>query len=151
MKYIEYYPQNDWHNYLNWKTDIEWDSDDYDSDYNCNNIDHFEPDDSVLVTANDLQNAIRIAFQAPLHLPQDDDNNDEEDQTTSSIISRRHRDAIDASLQLSQQIHRWKDKSSISIDWEHGVRVVCLSLSLSLSLLGALCADNEVGCREGCE
>lgn len=107
--------------------DIEWDSDDYDSDYNCNNIDHFEPDDSVLVTANDLQNAIRIAFQAPLHLPQDDDNNDEEDQTTSSIISRRHRDAIDASLQLSQQIHRWKDKSSISIDWEHGVRVVVTS------------------------
>ena len=107
--------------------DTEWDSDDDDSDYNSNNIDHFEPDDSVLVTANDLQNAIRIAFQAPLHLPQDDDNNDEEDQTTSSIISRRHRDAIDASLQLSQQIHRWKDKSSISIDWEHGVRVVVTS------------------------
>ena len=106
----------------------EWDSDDDDvSDYNSNNIDHFEPDDSVLVTANDLQNAIRIAFHAPLHLPQDDDNSDEEEQTTSSIISRRHRDAIDASLQLSQQIHLWKDKSSISIDWERGVRVVVTS------------------------
>ena len=69
--------------------DTDWDSDDDDvSDYNSNNIDHFEPDDSVLVTANDLQNAIRIAFHAPLHLPRGDGNSDEEEQTISSIASR---------------------------------------------------------------
>jgi len=105
--------------------DLEWDSDDEDDGIN----DQLDIDESVLVTSNDIQNAIRIAFRAPLHLPTSQITNDsnEEIQSTSDIISRRHRDAIDACSQLNQQIHNWGKKSSISIDWKHGVRVTVTS------------------------
>lgn len=97
------------------------DVDDWDSD----DDDDLEIDESVLVTSNDIQNAIRIAFRAPLVSASQ--SNDDELQSTSTIIARRHSDAINACSQLSEQFALWGDTSSIAIDWERGVRVVATS------------------------
>ena len=99
----------------------EWDSD----DENENN-EQLELDESILVTSKDLQNAIKIAFRAPL-LSQSSSSSTEEKETTSTIISRRHRDAINACSELSQQLNMWGNKSSVYTDYEHGVRVVVSS------------------------
>jgi hypothetical protein len=110
------------------EADAEWDSDD-DSD---------EDDKSVLVTPDDLQNAVRLAFRAPLVPPSssrsrsaDDDGGggggEEPRQSPSIVIARRHRDAIDACSKLSEQCELWGGKSSVSVDRERGVRVVATS------------------------
>jgi len=110
----------------------EWGEDDNDDD------ETLELDPSVLVTSNDLQNAIRIAFRAsPLpssssssqsdNNDNDDDSEEEEMQPLSTIIARRHSDAIQACSQLSEQFHRWGSKSSVAVDVERGVRVVATS------------------------
>ncbi len=83
-----------------------------------------ESDKAVLVTVKDLQNAVRIAFRANL-IPSSQ--SIEDAHPTSTIIARRHRDAIDACSQLSEQLSMWGNKSSISTDWERGVRVVATS------------------------
>ena len=103
-------------------TDVEWDSDE-DED-NDQGIHDAEVDESVLVTSKDIQNAIKIAFRAPLVSASP---SKEEVQPLSTIIGRRHRDAINASMQLSEQLNMWANKSSVSTDWEHGVRVVATS------------------------
>ena len=108
----------------------EWDSDD-----ESDNNEQLELDESILVTSQDLQNAIKIAFRAPL-LSQSSSSSTEEKQTTSTIISRRHRDAINACSELSQQLQLWGDKSSIYTDYEHGVRVAvssCLMMRQGVS------------------
>lgn len=102
-----------------WVENAEWDSDESDDDE-----DALESDESVLVTVKDLQNAIRIAFRANLIPPSQ---SMEDAQPISTIIARRHRDAIDACSQLSEQFSMWGNKSSISIDWTRGVRVVATS------------------------
>ena len=102
-----------------WEENTEWDSDDSDDD-----DDALESDESVLVAVKDLQNAIRIAFRANLIPPSQ---SMEDAQPISTIIARRHRDAIDACSQLSEQFSMWGNKSSISIDWTRGVRVVATS------------------------
>lgn len=97
--------------------DVDWDSD--------GTVDeNLESDESVLVTVKDLQNAVRLAFRAPLHSTSQAK---EEVQPISTIIGLRHRDAINACSLLTEQISLWGNKSSISIDWEHGVRVVATS------------------------
>jgi len=108
----------------------EWDSD----DENDNN-EQLELDESILVTSQDLQNAIKIAFRAPL-LSQSSSSSTEEKQTTSTIISRRHRDAINACSEFSQQLFSWGNKSSVYTDYGHGVRVVvssCLMMRQGVS------------------
>jgi len=97
----------------------DWDSDDDDDD-------ELDIDEAVLVNSQDIQNAIRIAFRAPL-IPATICPFDEELQSTSTIIARRHSDAINACSQLLEQFSLWRNKSSISIDWERGVRVVATS------------------------
>jgi len=97
----------------------DWDSDEEDDDHDL------ETDESVLVTSNDLQNAIRIAFRAPLVSASQSKEDDVQPQST--VIARRHSDAINACSQLSEQFNLWGNKSSISIDWERGVRVVATS------------------------
>ena len=95
-----------------------------DEDYHIN-----MRDPSVLVHARDIANAIRIAFRAPI-LPAEDSPN----QTSmQSIITRRHRDAIDAFSLFSEQIDMWAKKSSVSINQHHGVRIVATSTCLHLS------------------
>jgi hypothetical protein len=47
--------------------------------------------------------------------------------TPSTVVTRRQRDAIDACSRLSEQIHIWNGKSSISINRERGLRVVATS------------------------
>eukprot|EP00956_Cyclotella_meneghiniana_P000270 scaffold324_cov57-Cyclotella_meneghiniana.AAC.4 len=109
----------------------------YDDDEDYNNIP--PPDTSVLVQTNDIVNAVRIAFRAPL-LPSPDDNNDDnnnnkahdENDTMQSIITGRHRDAIDASSLLSEQLHTWGSKSSICVNREHGIRIVATSFNFQL-------------------
>lgn len=98
------------------------------------NEDHAPRDPSVLVQTNDIANAIRIAFRAPLLPSPDDDNGNShhENDTTQSIITRRHRDAIDASSLLSEQLHSWRSKSSICINEEYGVRIVATSSNFQL-------------------
>jgi len=108
----------------------EWDSDD-----ESGNNEQLELDESILVKSKDLQNAIKIAFRAPL-LSQSSSSSTEEKQTTSTIISRRHRDAINACSELSQQLFLWGNKSSIYTDYEHGVRVIvssCLMMRQGVS------------------
>ena len=108
----------------------EWDSDD-----ESDNNEQLELDESILVNSKDLQNAIKIAFRAPL-LSQSSPSSTEEKQTTSTIISRRHRDAINACSELSQQLNLWGNKSSVYTDYEHGVRVVvssCLMMRQGVS------------------
>ena len=99
----------------------EWDSDDDVSDEMGINL---EADESVLVTTNDIRNAIRIAFRAP---PMSASLSKEDTPSMSTIIPCRHRDAINACQQLSEQFHAWDKKSSISIDLGRGVRVVATS------------------------
>ena len=98
----------------------EWDSDESDNDEGV-----LESDESVLVMVKDLQNAVRIAFRANL-IPSSQ-SIIEDAQPISTIIARRHRDAIDACSLLSEQLSMWGNKSSISTDWERGVRVVATS------------------------
>ncbi|KAL7525357.1 hypothetical protein ACHAXR_003001 [Thalassiosira sp. AJA248-18] len=98
----------------------DWDSDDDEDDKDQDK----EIDESVLVTSNDIQNAIKIAFRAPL-LSESQPKDDVE--PLSTIIARRHSDAINACSQLSEQFNMWGNKSSISIDWDRGVRVVATS------------------------
>mmetsp|Transcript_17985 Transcript_17985/g.37482 ORF Transcript_17985/g.37482 Transcript_17985/m.37482 type:complete len:589 (+) Transcript_17985:35-1801(+) len=88
----------------------------------------YETEESVLVRSKDLQNAVRIAFRAPLTAPTQSDDGD--DMSIDAIVQRRHRDAIDASSLLSEQLSAWAGKSSISIDWERGVRLVASSHSM---------------------
>ncbi|KAL7551054.1 hypothetical protein ACHAWF_014253 [Thalassiosira exigua] len=90
----------------------EWDSDD-EADRGA------DVDESVLVTSDDLRNAVRIAFRAPLVPP--------EEMTASTAVALRHRDAIAACARLSEQLGRWGGRSSVSVDWERGVRVVTTS------------------------
>jgi len=109
----------------------EWDSDD-----ESDNNEQLELDESILVTSQDLQNAIKIAFRAPLLSQSSTSSSTEEKQTTSTIISRRHRDAINACSELAQQLNLWGNKSSVYTDYEHGVRVVvssCLMMRQGVS------------------
>ncbi|EED90868.1 predicted protein, partial [Thalassiosira pseudonana CCMP1335] len=100
-----------------------WNDDDDDEEYP-------QPDESVLVTSKDLQNAVRIAFRAPLVSASQSKH---ETQTTQTIISRRHRDAIDASALLSDQYNNWANKSSVFTDWEKGVRIVATAQCMHVS------------------
>ena len=95
--------------------------------------DELEFDESFLASTNDLMNAIRIAFRAPLVPPTPAD---EETWPKQTIIQRRHRDAIDVSNLLSEQLRMWSGKSSISFDLERGVRVVATSSCLMRSSVG---------------
>lgn len=97
----------------------EWDSSDDDDDMSVH-------DKSVLVTYNDLQNAIRISFRGPI-MPSYSGGLSSSSLTTSTVLARRQRDAIDACSRLSEQIHNWNGKSSISINQERGLRVVATS------------------------
>ncbi len=108
-------------------TDAEWGSDD-DEDDEDEDEDHDE-DESVLVTTNDLRNAIRLAFRAPLVPPSSLSSNDA--MPKSNVASRRHRDAIDACALIAEQMKMWHGKSSVSIDIERGVRIVTTSAPLS--------------------
>ena len=95
--------------------------------------DELEFDESILVTTKDLMNAVRIAFRAPLlsSTPTDDETMPEQ-----SIIQRRHRDAIDVSNLLSDQLRMWSGKSSVAVDKDHSVRVVATSACLMRSSTG---------------
>lgn len=86
------------------------------------------PDLSVLVQTKDLVNAIRIAFRAPV-MP----SSDNQHESLQSIITRRHRDAIDASSLFSEQLQMWSNKSSVCVNNQHGVRIVATSSRLQLS------------------
>jgi hypothetical protein len=90
-------------------------------------------DPSILAHCSDIANAIRIAFRAPI-APAPESSSD--DTTMQSIITRRHRDAIDASSLLAEQIYAWDRKSSISVNNQHGVRIVATSSCLQLSNMG---------------
>ena len=87
-------------------------------------------DRSVLVHCKDLINAVRIAFRAPV-LPSSD-----QPEIGQSILTRRHRDAIDAYSLFTEQIHMWANKSSICVNKEHGVRIVATSSYLQYSTSG---------------
>eukprot|EP00985_Skeletonema_marinoi_P010659 scaffold4994_cov125-Skeletonema_marinoi.AAC.4 len=95
--------------------------------------DDLEFDESILATSNDLTNAVRIAFRAPLVSPTP---SNEESWPKQTIIQRRHRDAIDVSNLLSEQLRMWSGKSSISVDLKRGVRVVATSACLMRSSAG---------------
>jgi hypothetical protein len=111
------------------------DSDDDEKDeYDSSDEDSNPHDQSVLVHAKDLQNAVRIAFRAPLLPP----SNIQQQESIHSIITRRHRDAIDASSLLSDQIRTWGDKSSIFVDRKNGVRIVATSSTMHLSNPGGM-------------
>lgn len=92
--------------------------------------DELEFDESILASTNDLMNAVRIAFRAPLVSPTP---SNEETLPKQIIIQRRHKDAIDVSNLLSEQLRMWSGKSSISVDVERGVRVVATSSCLMRS------------------
>ncbi|KAL7505511.1 hypothetical protein ACHAXN_002984 [Cyclotella atomus] len=94
---------------------------------------HNPQDPSILAHCSDIANAIRIAFRAPI-APAPESSSD--DTTMQSIITRRHRDAIDASSLLAEQIYAWDRKSSISVNNQHGVRIVATSSCLQLSNMG---------------
>ena len=131
----------------------EWDSSDDDDD----NDDGEEVGDkssrmndkSVLVTYNDIQNAIRIAFRAPLVPPPSlsglADTTSSSSLTTSTVITRRQRDAIDACSRLSKQIQMWNGKSSISINQERGLRVVATSSLMRRPLEGTSVGMGTMG------
>ncbi len=89
-----------------------------------------ELDESLLVTTDDLMNAVRIAFRAPLVSPTP---SNEETWPKQTIIQRRHRDAIDVSNLLSEQLRMWSGKSSISVDLDRGVRIAATSTCLMRS------------------
>eukprot|EP00573_Skeletonema_grethae_P011980 CAMPEP_0201709156 /NCGR_PEP_ID=MMETSP0578-20130828/57949_1 /ASSEMBLY_ACC=CAM_ASM_000663 /TAXON_ID=267565 /ORGANISM="Skeletonema grethea, Strain CCMP 1804" /LENGTH=438 /DNA_ID=CAMNT_0048198107 /DNA_START=377 /DNA_END=1693 /DNA_ORIENTATION=+ len=95
--------------------------------------DELEFDESILASTNDLMNAVRIAFRAPLVSPTP---SNEETLPKQTIIQRRHKDAIDVSNLLSEQLRMWSGKSSISVDVEQGVRVVATSTCLMRSSSG---------------
>lgn len=122
----------------------EWDSSDDDDDNDDNeevgDMSSRMNDKSVLVTYNDLQNAIRIAFRAPLVPPPSlsglADTTSSSLLTTSTVITRRQRDAIDACSRLSKQKQMWNGKSSISINQERGLRVVATSSLIRRPLEG---------------
>ena len=95
--------------------------------------DDLEFDESFLASTSDLTNAVRIAFRAPLVPPTP---SNEETWPRQSIIQRRHRDAIDVSNLLSEQLRMWSGKSSISVDLDRGVRVVATSSCLMRSSVG---------------
>lgn len=105
-----------------WNSDND-DNDDDDDDNNEN--ENVEYDKSVLVTLKDLQNAVRIAFRAPL-LPMETTTTMQE-QSPTTVIACRHRDAIHACSKLSEQFQLWCGKSSIVIDRDRGLRVVVTS------------------------
>jgi len=92
--------------------------------------DELEFDESILASTDDLMNAVRIAFRAPLVSPTP---SNEETLPKQTIIQRRHKDAIDVSNLLSEQLRMWSGKSSISVDVERGVRVVATSSCLMRS------------------
>lgn len=96
----------------------------------ADDTEELEVDQSILVTSDDLINAVRIAFRAPLISPTP---SDEETLSRQSIIQRRQRDAIDAAQILAAQLENWSDKSSVSVDLDHGVRVVATSSCLMTS------------------
>lgn len=103
------------------------DVDEWDSDDENDNIEQLEEDESILVTSKDLQNAIKIAFRAPLL---------SQTSSTEEEIPRRYHDAINACSELSQQLNLWGNKSSVYTDYEHGVRVVvssCLMMRQGVS------------------
>jgi uncharacterized protein affecting Mg2+/Co2+ transport len=89
-----------------------------------------ELDESLLVTTDDLMNAVRIAFRAPLVSPTP---SNEETWPKQTIIQRRHRDAIDVSNLLSEQLRMWSGKSSISVDLDRCVRIAATSTCLMRS------------------
>ena len=72
------------------------DVDEWDSDDENDNIEQLEEDESILVTSKDLQNAIKIAFRAPLL---------SQTSSTEEEIPRRYHDAINACSELSQQLN----------------------------------------------
>ena len=77
--------------------DVDWDSNDDNDDNDLNNI---GIDELILVSSNDLKNAIKIAFHAP---PVSTSQSKEEVQPLSTIIVRHHRGANSACSQLSDQ------------------------------------------------
>ncbi|KAL3785613.1 hypothetical protein HJC23_004761 [Cyclotella cryptica] len=112
----------------------EFDSSQHSDDDEKDDEDPNPCDPSVLVQAKDLRNAVRIAFRAPLKPP----SNAQQQESIYSIITRRHRDAIDASSLLSEQIQTWGDKSSIFVDRKKGVRIVATSSAMHLSNPGGI-------------
>jgi len=90
--------------------------------------DETQIDEALLVKSSDIQNAIRIAFRAPLV---SESLAEEETLSLSEIILTRHGDAISACSILNEQLNLWGGKSSLSVDLEHGVRVVCTSACMS--------------------
>mmetsp|Transcript_15087 Transcript_15087/g.36221 ORF Transcript_15087/g.36221 Transcript_15087/m.36221 type:complete len:625 (-) Transcript_15087:141-2015(-) len=107
--------------------DEDWDSDDDEGD-------NMERDTSVLVTSADLQNAVRIAFRAPLVSKSQ---SEEEVQPLSIIMGRRHRDAINACSQLTEQFALWGHRSSVSVDYGRGTRIVATSALMMGPMEGA--------------
>ncbi|KAL7457066.1 hypothetical protein ACHAWC_008564 [Mediolabrus comicus] len=103
---------------------------DDDEEETADDTEELEVDQSILVTSDDLINAVRIAFRAPLISPTP---SDEKTLSRQSIIQRRQRDAIDTAQILSAQLENWSDKSSVSVDLDHGVRVVATSSCLMTS------------------
>ncbi len=102
-----------------------------DNDDEDDNRDHDE-DELVLVTANNLCNAFRLTFHAPLVPTLLSDNAGGGQQLLpSTVIMRRHWDAIDTFLLLCKQFKLWHCKSSISIDIKCGVRGMTTSALMS--------------------
>lgn len=101
-----------------------------------------EIDESILVTTDDLKNAVKIGFRAPLISSTP---SNEETWPMQTIIQRRHRDAIDASYLLTEQLRMWSNKSSISVNIIRGVRVVATSCCLmrSSAAVGASGEDKK--------
>eukprot|EP00584_Thalassiosira_punctigera_P014705 CAMPEP_0172552564 /NCGR_PEP_ID=MMETSP1067-20121228/45893_1 /TAXON_ID=265564 ORGANISM="Thalassiosira punctigera, Strain Tpunct2005C2" /NCGR_SAMPLE_ID=MMETSP1067 /ASSEMBLY_ACC=CAM_ASM_000444 /LENGTH=595 /DNA_ID=CAMNT_0013340569 /DNA_START=254 /DNA_END=2041 /DNA_ORIENTATION=- len=82
-------------------------------------------DESVLVTCDDIENAVRIAFRArAVPAPQSGEG---AEQPLSEVVARRHRDAIHACSQLSEQLAAWGSRSSVAVNLDRGVRVVATS------------------------
>lgn len=109
---------------------LQVDDEDDDEEETADETEELEVDQSILVTSDDLINAVRIAFHAPLTSPTP---SDEKTLSRQNIIQRRQRDAIDAAQILSAQLENWSDKSSVSVDLDHGVRVVATSSCLMTS------------------
>lgn len=110
--------------------------DEYQSQHEELQDDYPDPQDqSVLAHTSDIANAIRIAFRAPIAPAIDSSSNNT---SVQSIITRRHRDAIDASSLLGEQINAWDHKSSISVNNEYGVRIVASSSCFQLSNVGGV-------------
>ena len=101
-------------------------------DKGCSDDDQFQIDESLLVSSSDIENAIRIAFRAPLV----SDSLAEDTLPLSEIIATRHGDAISAFSLLNEQFKLWEGKSSVAVDLERGVRVVCTSACMSAAPSG---------------